>query len=528
MRAVQDNNNFRPQKIVPGIVIPAAPAAATQSTKCICQGSASGSEVTCIGCNVVFHRQCINYVTSAADAFRCMMCRLYIMDPFWPTEKILCSLVLMANTNNKRERVINIPDLTQLRRENREVWVRSIALSDDNDIKQAWPLKFEVLCNNSPAITIKEPERHHKRRDETIRISSFLRSGENQLSFTWQLAPDSKYLVIVVICESRPPAYHFDYIKKNQRLLMADCKTRLMNLLGEGGEKSRRDDDDVECLDVSQRVKLTCPYTCMRIEVPGRGRHCRHLQCFDLEGFLSLTATSQSINRRWQCPCCQLRLWPEDIVVDELFLSILDDESNVDRDELNINPDGSFVPAHVRIKKRTEDDQDASSSVRGATGTSVAGEACGIVVEEKKESLNLVDSDEEEEDEEDENDEPLRKRGKFMSDEKQPISHTTSSGATMTTQVLNNERPFDNNSSAVSIPAPPPSSSSTGVFQQQIAKQVQRSFSNQPQTTTVTHQTNTSSNFMAPQSNQLITKFAIPLPPKSGAELNVIELSDSD
>jgi hypothetical protein len=49
----------------------------------------------------------------------------------------------------------------------------------------------------------------------------------------------------------------------------------------------------------TEEVGVLCPITRERIRAPGRGAHCKHRQCFDLEAFLRCAV---AIN--WHCPVC--------------------------------------------------------------------------------------------------------------------------------------------------------------------------------------------------------------------------------
>lgn len=50
------------------------------------------------------------------------------------------------------------------------------------------------------------------------------------------------------------------------------------------------------------KVSLMCPYFGTRIVVPARTPHCGHLQCFDLEHFLTVLYAHP--NSKPSCPIC--------------------------------------------------------------------------------------------------------------------------------------------------------------------------------------------------------------------------------
>ncbi len=50
-------------------------------------------------------------------------------------------------------------------------------------------------------------------------------------------------------------------------------------------------------------LNSVCPITMCPIGEAVRGEHCTHLQCFDLQSFVSINAK----HKRWQCPICNKR-----------------------------------------------------------------------------------------------------------------------------------------------------------------------------------------------------------------------------
>ena len=83
------------------------------------------------------------------------------------------------------------------------------------------------------------------------------------------------------------------------------------------GGRAEDDDDDVTVGDAT--VQLACPLSGLAMEVPIRGRRCQHLQCVELEHFLS----SSSRSNVWRCPVCLGPLPYSDIVVDLPLLEYL-------------------------------------------------------------------------------------------------------------------------------------------------------------------------------------------------------------
>ena len=120
------------------------------------------------------------------------------------------------------------------------------------------------------------------------------------------------------------------------------------NLLGSDTEDCGVVNNDRE------NLRLNCSITLNRIQTPVRGHKCRHMQCFDLDSYLTVTAQSRAFNQRWKCPECHLVVRPADLRVDCLFRNIL--EKATDRAaEVLVLADGSWSVSQ-EIQDRDETD----------------------------------------------------------------------------------------------------------------------------------------------------------------------------
>ncbi|KAM6930229.1 E3 SUMO-protein ligase PIAS2 [Xenentodon cancila] len=102
-------------------------------------------------------------------------------------------------------------------------------------------------------------------------------------------------------------------------------------------------DPDSEIATTSLRVSLMCPLGKMRLTVPCRAVTCSHLQCFDAALYLQMNEKKPT----WICPVCDKRAAYENLIIDGLFLEILNDCSDVD--EIKFQEDGTWCP--MRPKK---------------------------------------------------------------------------------------------------------------------------------------------------------------------------------
>ena len=64
-------------------------------------------------------------------------------------------------------------------------------------------------------------------------------------------------------------------------------------------------------------VPMECPITSSCIKIPVRGRLCRHVRCFDLDGMLLSHLKISS----WECPICRGNC--HDMLLDQLLYNII-------------------------------------------------------------------------------------------------------------------------------------------------------------------------------------------------------------
>uniref|UniRef100_A0A9J7XEZ8 Protein inhibitor of activated STAT 1 n=1 Tax=Cyprinus carpio carpio TaxID=630221 RepID=A0A9J7XEZ8_CYPCA len=118
-------------------------------------------------------------------------------------------------------------------------------------------------------------------------------------------------------------------------------------------------DPDSEIATTSLRVSLLCPLGKMRLMIPCRALTCSHLQCFDATLYIQMNEKKPT----WVCPVCDKKAPYEHLIIDGLFMEILN--SCLDCDEIQFKEDGSWAP--MRSKKEV---QEVSASYNGIDGQS--------------------------------------------------------------------------------------------------------------------------------------------------------------
>ncbi|KTF72571.1 hypothetical protein cypCar_00045318 [Cyprinus carpio] len=158
-------------------------------------------------------------------------------------------------------------------------------------------------------------------------------------------------------------------------------------------------DPDSEIATTSLRVSLLCPLGKMRLMIPCRALTCSHLQCFDATLYIQMNEKKPT----WVCPVCDKKAPYEHLIIDGLFMEILN--SCLDCDEIQFKEDGSWAP--MRSKKEVQEVSASYNGIDGGCRTTVLeqnsqtnGNSGGNGKKVEVIDLTLDSSSEEEEDEE--------------------------------------------------------------------------------------------------------------------------------
>ncbi|KAM8893782.1 E3 SUMO-protein ligase PIAS1-like isoform 2-T2 [Spinachia spinachia] len=117
-------------------------------------------------------------------------------------------------------------------------------------------------------------------------------------------------------------------------------------------------DPDSEIATTSLRVSLLCPLGKMRLMIPCRALTCSHLQCFDATLYIQMNEKKPT----WVCPVCDKKAPYEHLIIDGLFVEILN--SCMDCDEIQFKEDGSWAP----MRSKREVQEVSAASYNGVDG----------------------------------------------------------------------------------------------------------------------------------------------------------------
>ncbi|XP_056179220.1 E3 SUMO-protein ligase PIAS2-like isoform X5 [Falco biarmicus] len=141
----------------------------------------------------------------------------------------------------------------------------------------------------------------------------------------------------------------------------------------------------------------------MRMTIPCRAVTCTHLQCFDAALYLQMNEKKPT----WICPVCDKKAAYESLILDGLFMEILNECSDVD--EIKFQEDGSWCP--MRPKKKAVK---VSSPQCTKIESSSVSKQCSVTVadEVNKKKVDIVDLTIESSS--DEEDPPCKRKCVFM------------------------------------------------------------------------------------------------------------------
>jgi hypothetical protein len=108
---------------------------------------------------------------------------------------------------------------------------------------------------------------------------------------------------------------------------------------------------DIQEVTNSLRMSLKCPLTFGRIKTPVRGKHCSHIQCFDLSSYLTMNQSYP----KFTCPVCSKPANYEDLTIDSFVNNILE-KSSLEDEEVDVFPDCTWARSEKKttLKRKPE------------------------------------------------------------------------------------------------------------------------------------------------------------------------------
>ena len=209
----------------------------------------------------------------------------------------------------------------------RSIEVSSLAAdSRENDwvvAENSWPDSLAIILNGK-ALEVRRKIHHGK--DLPIHLND-LREGQNTISIAVsKIADETIYAIAIEISQLTNTSLIKDGLV---RMDWQEARQRILRT-----QTTPNPDADIQILDPRIDVDLSDPHTSSLCFLPVRSQYCRHLQCFDLDIFLSTrngTASEPCSPDRFKCPICGADARPQSLVLDEFLLKVREELQRMDR-----------------------------------------------------------------------------------------------------------------------------------------------------------------------------------------------------
>lgn len=193
----------------------------------------------------------------------------------------------------------------------------------------------------------------------------------NHLVINWALETGKTYVITLNLVEKLTSGFLLDKLKEQPKisvditkLMIREQYKRVIDDDDDDSSSDNADDDDIATTIV--RVSLLCPLVKFRMRYPAKGKNCSHLQCFDGAAYISLNEKKPA----WNCPVCNRPLYYDDLLLDQYFLDVLQNEQlSPNCQEVQLLVDGSWKSYDEGSTAESKNDRPSTSSAPTASSS---------------------------------------------------------------------------------------------------------------------------------------------------------------
>ncbi|ETV84888.1 hypothetical protein H257_02804 [Aphanomyces astaci] len=341
----------------PAIEITVGYAPELNNARCLCPVKASrGSGVsTCAKCATAVHSKC-HQTTQMTDSWHCEACRAVVFEPFFRVQTTFGFPTFLRFTASNRQQIqYDIPpdDLVAMKQRKGtqpgclELQLRCFAMKDPLSEGHCWPTCCTILVNGYACALVQravpgQTNTSKVLREQPLNLLPMSRHGTNTIDIRTADSLPNLYVFVIQRVEKQDLDHLLQHVVAQSELITyAQAKADVIKSFG--------GDDDDDIVATCTMLSVRCPLGLCVIDLPARGIHCQHLQCFDLKTFLLFNRTARS--RAWKCIVCHKFIALDDLRIDpylkQLLADVRDDE---ELEEVEIFPDATWR------KRVTEDD----------------------------------------------------------------------------------------------------------------------------------------------------------------------------
>lgn len=254
----------------------------------------------------------------------------------------------------------------------------------------SWPDHIFVHVNEQK-LTVRRGT--HNGKDLPIELTDFILAGTNTIKVAVPrtgptfAGKQGAFFLAVEIIELNSHASLLRDIETNHRLEREETLGKIRTRV----DAAPDDDDEIAVIDRTGStarelsISLTDPFSAIIFRIPARGATCTHLECFDLETWLTTRPAKQQIKcghrdvctcakrleptepDKWKCPICFADARPGSLRIDRFLEDVrkqLEERNQLDIKSILVAGDGTWRPVD-----EPDDDDDEGSDGDGPANT---------------------------------------------------------------------------------------------------------------------------------------------------------------
>lgn len=226
-------------------------------------------------------------------------------------------------------------------------------LQGKRELSEGLPGKVQITINSHETTAQNSPVDYNCSEYLNLENTGIENKKSNEIKICWPSCKKPFYMVINIVnsktVEDLVKQVQFETKMYNKTL---KTKAKILEIL-KNAQKVGRKRFGAEFA-ASFPLKLLCPITQLRIELPAKSLKCEHLPCFDLHTLFSL----YKIKPTWECPICMIPIEVNELAVDLYCLEIIKSPSlPANCSEVIVHADGNWIPIMELKKEILKDGQ---------------------------------------------------------------------------------------------------------------------------------------------------------------------------
>lgn len=256
-------------------------------------------------------------------------------------------------------------------------------ISEDSWVlaETSWPEQIFMQLNER-VLTVRRKQHHAK--DQPVEIGMFVVPGLNVLRISVPLAKHyPKDMTAFIAVEVVETLGHNSVLALSNLLTPLPSSQTRETVVKRLGGSTDPGDDEIAIAPTDLSINLADPFSYTMWTVPVRGHACTHLECFDLDTWLTTRPSKKScicgakkqsecrscpkepsLVDKWKCPLCQGDARPYSLRIDGFMVEVrnlLTEQNLLNVKEIKVSPDGSWNPVIPDDDSDLESDEELNA-----------------------------------------------------------------------------------------------------------------------------------------------------------------------